>query len=130
MVMSQTWVSVEWLLNEIKTYFSFVPLKSQVRIGRSSHRRCSVNPRKSATLLKRRLWHRCFPVNFAKFLWTAFLQKTSARLLLDRIKYSWQNLLYICALLQNAGTCLYTTSESNFEFFHFICLGSLAFLFM
>ena len=29
-----------------------------------------------ATLLKKRLWHRCFPVNFAKFLRTPFLQKT------------------------------------------------------
>ena len=26
-----------------------------------------------ATLLKKRLWHRCFPVNFAKFLRTPFL---------------------------------------------------------
>ena len=30
-----------------------------------------------ATLLKRRLRHTCFPVNFAKFLITPFLQKTS-----------------------------------------------------
>ena len=37
---------------------------------------------RSATLLKKRLWHRCFPVNFAKFLRTAFLQNTSGRLLL------------------------------------------------
>ena len=28
---------------------------------------------KSATLLKKRLWHRCFPVNFAKFLRKSFL---------------------------------------------------------
>ena len=35
-----------------------------------------------ATLLKKRLWHRCFPVNFAKFLRTPFLQNTSGRLLL------------------------------------------------
>ena len=35
-----------------------------------------------ATLLKKRLWHRCFPVNFAKFLRTPFLQNTSWRLLL------------------------------------------------
>ena len=27
---------------------------------------------KPATLLKKRLWHRCFPVNFAKFLRTPF----------------------------------------------------------
>ena len=30
-----------------------------------------------ATLLKKRLWHRSFPVNFAKFLRTTFLQNTS-----------------------------------------------------
>ena len=31
---------------------------------------------------KKRLWHRCFPVNFEKFLRTSFLQNTSGRLLL------------------------------------------------
>ena len=35
-----------------------------------------------ATLLKQRPWHRCFPVNFGKFLRTSFLQNTSGRLLL------------------------------------------------
>ena len=25
------------------------------------------------TLIKKRLWHRCFPMNFAKFLGTTFL---------------------------------------------------------
>ena len=35
-----------------------------------------------ATLLKKRLWHRCFPVDFAKFLRTPFLQNTSGQLLL------------------------------------------------
>ena len=34
------------------------------------------------TLLKKRLWHRCFPVNFAKFLGKPFLKNTSGRLLL------------------------------------------------
>ena len=40
---------------------------------RSSHQRCS-----TATLLKKRLWHRCFPVNFVKFLRTPLLQKKKA----------------------------------------------------
>ena len=31
----------------------------------------------SATLLRKRPWHRCFPVNFAKFIRTPFLQNTS-----------------------------------------------------
>ena len=35
-----------------------------------------------ATLLRKSLWYRCFPVNFAKFLRTPFLQNTSGRLLL------------------------------------------------
>ena len=38
----------------------------------------------TATLLKKRLWHRCFPVNFAKFLRTPLLKNTSWRLLLER----------------------------------------------
>ena len=37
---------------------------------------------RAATLLKKRLWRRCFPMNFAKFLRTPFLQNTSGRLLL------------------------------------------------
>ena len=35
------------------------------------------------TLLKKRSWYRCFPVNFVKFLRTHFLQNTSERLLLN-----------------------------------------------
>ena len=35
-----------------------------------------------ATLLKKRLWPRCFPVNFGKFLRTYFLQTTFGELLL------------------------------------------------
>ena len=37
---------------------------------------------KPATLLKKKLWHRCFPVNFVKFLRTPFLQNISGQLLL------------------------------------------------
>ena len=37
-----------------------------------------------ATLFKKRHWHRCFPVNFPKFLRTPFSQKSSGRLLLTR----------------------------------------------
>ena len=42
-----------------------------------------------ATLLKKSLWHRCFPVSFMKFLKTPFLQNISGRLLptRKRLKY-------------------------------------------
>ena len=43
-----------------------------------------------AILLKKRLWHWCFPVNFAKFLRTHFLQNTSGPLLLDAILHLYQ----------------------------------------
>ena len=39
------------------------------------------------TLLKKRLWHRCFPVKFAKFLRTPFLYNTFVRLLLSPSKF-------------------------------------------
>ena len=48
---------------------------------RSSHKQTC-----PATLLKKRLWCRCFPVNFVKFLGTPFLQNTSGRLLLYVLK--------------------------------------------
>ena len=68
-------------------------------IVRSSQQRCSIktwnykmllktsqnsqeNTCARVTFLKRRLWHRCFSVNFAKFLRKPFLQNTSGRLLL------------------------------------------------
>ena len=39
---------------------------------------------RSATLLKKKLCHRCFPVNFAKFFKTLFLQSTSGQRLWHR----------------------------------------------
>ena len=38
---------------------------------------------------KKSLWHRSFPVNFAKFLRTPFLQINSGRLLLNHVKVSF-----------------------------------------
>ena len=40
------------------------------------------------TLLKRRLWHRCFLVNFAKFLTTPLQLNTSGQLLLIKVNKS------------------------------------------
>ena len=45
-----------------------------------------------ATLLKKRLWHRCSPINFAKFLRAPFLQNTSG------VCFCWYN------VLQRAGS--------------------------
>ena len=47
-----------------------------------------------ATLLKKRLWHRCFPVNFVKFLRTPFLTEHLWWLLLHGHP-SWTHLLIL-----------------------------------
>ena len=44
---------------------------------RISQQRCSLKK-----VLEKRLWHRCFPMNFAKFLKTLFLQNTCGGLFL------------------------------------------------
>ena len=45
-----------------------------------------------ATLLKKRLWNRCFPVNFAKFLRTSFLKENVRWLLLFLWKIIYETL--------------------------------------
>ena len=44
-----------------------------------------------ATLLKKRLWHRCFPVNFAKFARNLFCSTHPVARILVLITQSWQN---------------------------------------
>ena len=69
------------------------PTEKKVAIAfRISHQRCSMKKDlRPATLLKKKLWHRCFPVNFAKFLKTLFLENTSGRLLLRFMAFSdWE----------------------------------------
>ena len=43
----------------------------------SQENTCECECLRPATLLKKRLWHSCFPVNFMKFLITFFLYSTS-----------------------------------------------------
>ena len=75
--------------------------------AKSSHRRCSVRrvvfrnfAKFTGKHLCQRLWHKYFPLNFAKFLRTPFLQKTPRRLLLKclnkkiRKRKWWTKLLF------------------------------------
>ena len=54
---------------------------------------------RSATLLKKKLWHRRLPVKFAKFLRTPFLQNTSWRLLLNNYSLSILTFLIFLSLI-------------------------------
>ena len=53
-----------------------------------------------ATLLKKRFWHKCFPVNFAKFSRRPFLQNTSGWQLL-LFSFPWLLLLLILQFQKN-----------------------------
>ena len=68
-----------------------------------------------ATLLKKRLWHSCFPVNFAKFLRTPFLQNSSRRLLLNQFQQSdafhIETSYLICNANQMAGSYMKCNTE-------------------
>ena len=49
-----------------------------------------------------RLWHRCFPVNFAKLLRTPFLQNTSGRLLLSKTWLALQfSIFLVSSFIEN-----------------------------
>ena len=82
-----------------------------------------------ATLLKKRLWHRCLPLNFAKFLRTSFLQSTSRQLLLvfkANNKENKTKLKVVSAtFLQVCFVCLKeSTSEARKNVFYFTMLFS------
>ena len=74
---------------------------------------------RTATLLKKRLWFRCFPVNLAKFLRTPFLQNTSGRLLLKYRQhllsqtYRWLLLYLSLTNLTAAQMCQCAKSKIN-----------------
>ena len=58
---------------------------------------------------KKRLWHECFTVNFAKFLRTPFLQNTSGRLLVAF------DLLLLLRSLSWTDVCIGETNELSDE---------------
>ena len=70
-----------------------------------------------ATLLKERLWHRCFPVSFAKFLRTPFLQNTSRRLL--RSRYILHKLGNSTLFSKNVIFMLWKFVSLSVKFFHY-----------
>ena len=68
---------------------------------------CRLNP---ATLLKKRLQHRCFCVNFIKYLITHFLQNTSGRLLLKMLFRT--SFLCLDFYVTNVVLCYYKLLQS------------------
>ena len=99
------------------------PTEKRVAIAfRISHRRCYMKKGlRPATLFKKRLRHRCFPVNFAEFLRATFLQNTSGRLLLCFMAFndwkSYRNASKTFAIGKSTvvSIVIYRNILSNFE---------------
>ena len=80
---------------------------------------------RSLTLLKKRLWHRCFPVNVAKFLKTPFLQNTSRRLLLTKIDKTEEMLFRTSRKLAKCDTLNLSDSDLKINYAtRYKCLGT------
>ena len=67
---------------------------------RSSCQRCSVRKSVPAILLRKRLWHRCFPVNFATFLTTTFHKE-----------HLWWLLLWVWRIFYIDFTCFFKIAK-------------------
>ena len=97
-------------------------------IFRNSHRSCSIEKgvlknlvnftgkhlrvsffklQAPTTLLKKRIWHRCFPVNFVKFSRTTFSQNTPG--------HSFWNLEQLQLAAFDWSTSRYTNADSKFS---------------
>ena len=55
-----------------------------------------VSSLRPTTLFKKKLWHRCFPVNSAKFPWTHFIIEHLWWLLLAVLQLLWNSLKNTC----------------------------------
>ena len=64
-----------------------------LKISQNSQENTGV--RVSFLILKKRLWYRCFPVNFAKFLRKRLLQNTSERLLVKPLKNIYKEVHFV-----------------------------------
>ena len=67
--------------------------------------------------IKKRLWHKCFPVNFAKFLGAPFLYNTFGSLLLKTQWFIHNLITYKTNLFSFAGICKFQIIDAVFNSF-------------
>ena len=70
----------------------------------------------ACNFIKKRLWHRCFSVNFAKFLRTTFLQNTTGRLLLSFHLMNWVSVSMNIFLSNMKKNCITKTKNKQLMF--------------
>ena len=79
-----------------------------------------INCVRPATLLKKRLWRRCFPVNFEKFLRAIFSQNISGRLILhnNNLNFSTWVFFYGCWILHLIRFCQWIITNDMVNWCH------------
>ena len=85
---------------------------------------CKKSSLRLATLLKKRLWHRFFPVNFAKFLRTPFFSEHLQWLLLALapIKISYSNTVCNTSAAKAYVSFLSMVENGRAKDFNFTCI--------
>ena len=88
------WYNIRCIFEYFGNFVKLFQLKREFQLLSESATRGALWKKALGLQLWQRLWHRCFPVNFEKFLKTPFLQNTSGRLLLWFMAFSdWEFLL-------------------------------------
>ena len=89
------------------------------------HLHWSLITNKVTGLMKKKLWYRYFPMNFAKFLRAPILRNTSGQLLLgtaQKIKFSIKNFISNCdQIRRKLPIWSHLLKKSLMEYFHFLC---------
>ena len=78
-----------------------------------------------ATLLKKRLVHRCFPVNFAKFLRTLFEEAATRDVLKNFVLFTVKYLYYRVYLFIKVEVCNFIKKETMAQVFFMQFLRTL-----
>ena len=80
MVYILIYIFINLKYKQLRLYINLYIMKQHVFLLRN-HDLYSILP-EACNFIKKEFWHRCFPVNFAKFLRTTLLQNTSEGLVL------------------------------------------------
>ena len=110
--------------SRLQTFFKTGVLKNFAKF--TGKHLCQNQP---ATLLKNRLWHSCFPVNFAKFLRTPFFTEQLRWLLLNHRIQHHGHFVYLlerndCSLKFKHSIlllCFFLFYSFIYSFFHVSC---------
>ena len=117
--LSRKWTAFLWYLIAEAATKAIQWKKVFLEISENSKENTNASAQ-SSNFIKKRLWYKCFPVNFLKFLRKPFLQNTSGRLLFQLLYWKQSKLkapldtkclLISAKTMKNVNTALNYKSE-------------------